>query len=136
MKSFAQFIKLKEEEKPNHIGSLEDELGINPEDFEKVPQMGANFKLGGVSFNASPYQIIGYNKDSTGKVVSARVKLINDVANRTRKQVRDGERIPDHDVNQVYVVPIEKLNDLISNGLNAAGGGDMGGMGATGMGGM
>jgi hypothetical protein len=132
MKSFAQFIKLKEEEKPNHIGSLEDELGINPEDFEKVPQMGANFNLGGTSFNASPYKILGYNKDVTGKIVSARIQLVNDVANKTRKQVRDGERIPDHDVNQVFVIPIEKLNGFISNGLSPAGGGDMGG----GMGGM
>ena len=134
MKSFAQFIKLKEEESPNHIGSLEDEMGINPKDFEKIPQMGSNFKLGGVSFNTSPYEILSYNKDAKGKVVSAKIRLINDISNRTRKQVRDGERIPDHEDNQIYTIPIEKLNNLVSNGLSPAGGdaagADMSGMGA------
>lgn len=120
MKTFKQFLDLKEEEKPNHIGSLEDELGINPDDFEKVPQMGANFNLGGNSFNASPYKILGYNKNSEGKVVSAKVQLINDPINKTRKQVRDGERVPDSPDNKIYTIPIEQLNGFISNGLMPA----------------
>jgi hypothetical protein len=134
MLSFKQFINLKEEEKPNHIGSLEDELGINPKDFEKVPQMGANFRLDGKSFSASPYKILDYVKNAEGKITHAKIQLINDPANKLRKQFSGNNRLPDNAVKQVFTVPINKLNDFISNGLSSNGGGDMG-MGMGGMGG-
>lgn len=124
--SFRSFMEL--EEKPtSHIDSLQDELGIRPEDFAKVPQMGANFNLGKTTFNASPYRILGYQYDAHGKKTSARIQLVNEPSNITRKQFkdRDGQqvRMPDKPDSRIYVVPIEKLNDLMTQGLSAAGAG-------------
>jgi hypothetical protein len=126
--TFRQFLELAEN--PSHIGSLEDELGINPEDFKKVPQVAANFKIGKSGYNMSPYEVVDYVKDNTGKITGAKVKLINDPMNRLRKKTVDGNRVPDRPDNQIYYVPIDQLNKLLSQGLDTAAGG---GAGATGM---
>lgn len=130
--SFRKFMEL--EQKPaDHISALQDELGIRPQDFEKSPLMGSNFSLGKTSFGTSPYKILGYVTDHTGKRTAAKIQLVNDPSNLTRKQFqdRDGQqvRMPDKPETRVFVVPIDKLNSLMTQGMSAQPGGDAGGMG-------
>lgn len=127
--SFREFLETVEK-LTSYLGALGDELGINPEDIAKVPQVASFFKMGGNTYNLSPYKIVGYEyKD--GKPVYAKVQIINDPSQKARKRwkqkhgkfVRADDLEPD---DKVHLIPIDKLEDLLSQGM-AAGAGGMGG---------
>lgn len=121
-KSFKTF--LEEEEKSSFIGSLEDELGITTDDLSKEPQIASFFSLGKVINNLGPYKILRFLKNEKGKVTHAVVLQINDkhIKNRQYKTVNDKIiKIANQEQDKTYVVPIEDLNDLLSQDFKPQG---------------
>jgi len=141
--SFRQFLEDQKPRPMNHLDALSDELGINIDDLEKIPQVLANFQVGGKACNLSAYQIMELIRDDNGDVTAARIKIIKDPGNRARKlfvKPRGKEswtkvKSDKDDDDDVYVVTIEKLNQMLTQGLDqmgAAGGGGLPGGGPMG----
>lgn len=135
-----------EDQKPkpvNHLDALSDELGIDVDDLEKIPQVLANFQVKGKAYSLSGYQIVELIKDDQGNVTAAKIKLIRDPAHAARKlfnkskttkkwvRVQDGPEEED-----TYTVSIDKLNKMLTQGMDQ-GGAAAGGMpGGSPMGGL
>ena len=115
-KSFKSF--LEEEEQKSYISSLQDELGISPEDMESEPQIASFFSLGGKFIdNIGSYKIIKFQRNEDGKITHAVVKQINDsnILNRRYKEKKDKIlRVDAPKENETFLVKIEDLDKLLS----------------------
>lgn len=128
--SFRSFLESEESKSP-HLDALQDELGIDPKEFQKSPKVASFFSLGKDMFSLSPYKIMNYQRDKNGNITHAVVKVINDPnIHRKRYKTSGGKNVgvPDyHDGNKTYLVPIKDLQGMMTQGLDQqqAGGGDM-----------
>jgi len=144
--SFRQFLEDQKPKAMNHLDALSDELGINVDDLEKIPQVLANFKVGGKAHSMSGYQVVDLIKDDQGNVTAAKIKLIVDPAQATKKlfakskTTKKWARVPEtDDEGETFTVSVDKLSQMLTQGMDSAGaaggagglpgGGPMGGMG-------
>lgn len=138
MISFYQFLEQQEEQedkedKVSYVSALEDELGINPEDFYKDPKYASFFSFGSNGVNLGIYKIIEFKRNSKGDVTHAVVEKNNDSAIKN-KNYYSGEKdifqIPSNkDNNKIFTVPIEDLESLMMQGSQQQPDSGMGGMG-------
>lgn len=123
--SFRRFLE-DEENRTAHLDALQDELGIDPKHLKDTPQVASFFSLGGDTFNLGSYKIIDYKYGQDGKPTHAVVKMIYDPNGNRRRYKNDGEdktRVQDYDDGKTYLVPIEDLQALMTQGLDQAGAG-------------
>lgn len=115
-KSFKTFLE-EEENKHPYLSSIEDELGINPADLEKEPQVASFFSFNKNIKNIGTYKVINFKRDSEGKITHATVKQINDknINNRQYQNI-DGEikRTEKDSKDKTFIVPIKDLDSLMS----------------------
>ena len=124
-KSFRKFLE-EEENKSPYLSSLEDELGLDPRDLEKEPQIASFFSIGGTTNNVSPYRILKFKSNENGKLTHAIVKKINDPAIKKRAyKDKDSEtvRVDDERSEETHIVPIEDLDKLMSQDFQPQQGG-------------
>lgn len=124
-KSFRKFVEEKEAQTP-YLNSLEDELGIDPRDLEKDPQMASFFSLGGDIRNLGLYRIVKIVRDDDGNPTHAVVKTMEDPSVRNRRYRGDGDdmkRIEGDGEEGTFVVPIEELDKLMSQDFQPPPGG-------------
>lgn len=115
-KSFRKFVEEKEASSP-HIDAMYDELGIDPKDLEKEPQIASFFQMGKEVRNIGPYKIVSFKRNDDGRITHAVVKRFDDrgIQNR-RYRDEDGGMVrmnKDNDSERM-VVPIEDLDKLMS----------------------
>jgi hypothetical protein len=124
-KSFRKFLEEEEKRSP-YLSSLEDELGLDPSDMEKEPQIASFFSMGGITNNVGSYKILKFNRNEKGDVTHAVVKKINDPAikKRTYKD-KEGEavRLDDEQDEETFIVPVEDLDKLLSQDFQPQQGG-------------
>lgn len=112
-KSFKAFL----EEKTPYMSSIEDELGVDPRDLEKEPQIGSFFSLGKNINNIGTYKILKFQRNQDGKITHAIVKQNNDPAIQNR-QYKDKEgnvvRVEKEKEDQTFIIPVEDLDKLMS----------------------
>lgn len=127
-KSFRKFIEEKESQSP-HIDAMQDELGIDPRDLEKEPQVAAFFGMGKEIRNIGPYKVVSLKRDDDGKITHAVVKRFDDraIINR-RYRDEDGKmtRMKNDYESERMVIPVEELDKLLSQDFqppDQAGGG-------------
>ncbi len=129
-KSFLKFIEEKESQSP-HIDAIQDELGIDPRDLEKEPQVAAFFGMGKEIRNIGPYKVVSLKRDDEGRITHAVVKRFDDraILNRRYRDEDGGPVRMDKDYeSDRMVVPIEDLDKLMSQDFqppDQAGGGIM-----------
>lgn len=115
-KSFRKFVEEKEASSP-HIDAMQDELGIDPRDLEKEPQVASFFAMGKEVRNIGPYRIISLKRDDDGKITHAVVRRYDEPSAKSRRyRDEDGVmvRINRNDDSERMVVPIEDLDKLMS----------------------
>lgn len=130
--SFKQFMELTAEKPATHLDVLRDELGINPEVLSQIPQMLANFKMGGDSYNIGSYKIVGFDRDDDGQITSVKISFTHDpvqsITHKRKYKTVDGKQVeaPDNDPDTgIKVIPIKLFNKMMTQGLDQPGG-DMG----------
>ena len=115
-KSFREFVEEKEASSP-HIDAMQDELGIDPRDLEKEPQVAAFFAMGKEVRNIGPYRIVSFKRDDDGRITHAVVRRYDDRGIQSRRY-RDEEggmiRMDKDDDSERMVVPIGNLDKLMS----------------------
>lgn len=112
------------------MASLEDEMGIDPRDLEKEPQIGSFFSFGKIASNIGPYKVVKFKRNEDGEITHAIVKQINDpIINSRKYKDKDGNitKVDDEKGDKTFIVPIEDLDKLMSQDFQSAPGG-MGGM--------
>ena len=125
--SFRNFLAKEEES----FFSGMSKIGINKDDYKKMPQYSSFFSFGKDPVNFGSYSILDYKKNEDGKITHVLVKQINDPtvsSFKFDKNHPDGERNRDNK-DQKFLVPIEDLEKLLTQGQNQqapAPGGDMG----------
>ena len=125
--SFKYF--LESEEQSGHLSALANDLGIEPEDMEGQPFVGSFFSLGKDAYNLSAYQVVDFKRDSSGKPTHAVIKLMSGGGRKRYKKKGDKMlRVDDSPNDKTYLVSIDKLQDLMTQGLQQMGppGGEMG----------
>jgi hypothetical protein len=117
--NFRQFI----EEDGGYTDKLQDELGIDPDTVGDTPQWVANVGWGNLSYNGMTYKF-KYIKDSSGKIAGAMVKPV-DIGRAYTD--RDGKKVKvdTGDYSEKFV-PIDVLNNMMSQGLQQPASPDMG----------
>lgn len=128
--SFRDFLEEEENKaaKTSHFDALADEFGIDPEHLKNDPKVASFFSLGGDTYNLGAYEILDYKYGPNGKPTHALVRMTNQNDNRRRykKDSKYGNvRIPDAEDNKTYLVPIEDLQDLMTQGMGGAAAGGM-----------
>lgn len=124
-KSFRKFVEDKEAAAP-YLNSLEDELGIDPKDLGKDPQMASFYSLGGETKNIGLYRIVRIIRDDDGNPTHAVVKTIEDGSVKNRRYRGDGEdmkRMDGEAEERTLVVPIDELDKLMSQDFQPQPGG-------------
>jgi hypothetical protein len=124
MISFYKFLEQQEEDdqekdKTSYVSALEDELGINPEDFYKDPKYASFFSLGSNGVNLGIYKIIEFKRNSKGDVTHAVVAKNNDKAIKNKSYYsteKDIFQVPSNKENRTFIVPIEELESLMMQG--------------------
>lgn len=115
-KSFRKFVEEREASSP-HIDALEDEIGIDPRDLEKEPQIASFFSLGNKVRNIGPFRVVSLKRDDSGRVTHAVIRRFDDRAIKNRGyRNSDGGLVRtkrDEDADRL-VVPIEDLDKLMS----------------------
>lgn len=128
-KSFSKFVEEREAEdkaRIPYLNSLEDELGIDPRDLEKDPQMASFYSLGGDTKNIGLYRIVKIMRDENGEPTHAVVKTMEDASFKSRTYRGDGDgmkRVDGEGEEKTIVVPIEELDKLMSQDLQPPPGG-------------
>ena len=112
--SFRDF--LESEELTGHLAALSSNLDIDPEDLKDQPFVGSFMNFGKNTWNLSGYQVVDFKYDSNGKPTHAVLKLLDSLGRRKfskkgNKQLRVNDD-PNND--KTYIVPIEKLEDLMT----------------------
>lgn len=126
-KSFRKFIE-EEEKGSRYISSLEDELGIDPKDLEKEPQIASFFSIGGITRNLGPYRIIKFKRNSDGEITHAVVSVSRDTTIKNRSYKDEEGRLSringDRKEDKQFIVPIEDLDKLLSQDFQPPSGGE------------
>lgn len=114
-KSFKNFLE-EEENKSPYISSLEDEMGIDPRDIEKEPQVSSFFSLGGFTSNIGPYRIVRFKRNDDGRITHALVRRISDdsIRNRNYKDKEGKFTKTERPEEETFIVPVEDLDKLLS----------------------
>jgi len=111
------------EKKQNYLTGIQDELGIDPESVEKTGGWAANVSLKKISYNGINYTINRVVKDN-GDVKGAYISPINvgSTTQRAYLNTKAGNlRSPDSSVSEKEIfIPADKLNALLSQGIQAA----------------
>lgn len=118
-KSFRKFVEDKEASAP-HLDALEDEMGIDPRDLEKEPMIGSFFAMGDEVRNIGPYKVLGFKRDSSGKITHAVVKRFDDRGIKNRRyRDEDGNmtRMKAPENQERLVIPVGELDGLLSQSL-------------------
>jgi len=110
---FREFIK---KEESSYFDSLYDQLGINPEDYKKEPQIASFFSLGSTTVNIGPYQILDYKKNENGEITHVLVKQINDPKIHNVKY-RDDKKVKDN-VDKKFLIPFADFQKLLLQSQN------------------
>ena len=129
-KSFRKFLEEKEASSP-HIDAMQDELGIDPRDLEKEPQVAAFFSMGKEVRNIGPYRVVSFKRNDEGKITHAVVRRFDDRGIQSRRyRDEDGGmvRMNKNDDSERMVVPIEELDKLMSQDFQPPPGAESGGM--------
>lgn len=115
-KSFRKFVEDKEASSP-HINAMQDELGIDPRDLEKEPQVASFFAMGKEIRNIGPYRIMSLKRDDNGNITHAVVRRFDDrgIINRRYRDEEGSMMRMKKDANsERMLVPIEDLDKLMS----------------------
>lgn len=123
-KSFRKF--LEEEEKSPYLSALQDELGLDPGDLEKEPQIASFFSMGGITNNLGSYKIVKFKRNDEGKITHAMVRKINDPVMKKRiYKDKEGEtvRVDKEEEEKTFIVPIGDLDKLLSQDFQPQPGG-------------
>jgi predicted peptidase len=115
-KSFKTFLK-EEENKHPFISSLEDELGIPPDELDTEPQVASFFSFDKNINNLGTYKIINFKTNEKGEKTHAIVKQINDKKIKNRQyQDKNGNliRVEKPSEDKTFIVPIKDLDKLMS----------------------
>lgn len=114
--------------KPSLLGVLDRELGIDPKQFLGPRLWVGDLSIGNRRIPGGMYQIIKYNYDNDGNVISAVVRLsdIKGVKNRQYRSTKKGMKPTDSEANKPFVVSIEDLDKLMTQGMGAGGDTGMG----------
>lgn len=140
MISFYEFLEQQEGEEDkekdtlSYVSALEDELGINPDDFYKDPKYASFFSLGSNGVNLGVYKVVEFKRNSEGDITHAVVIRNNDKAIKNKSYYsneKDVFQVPSiKQANKTFIVPIEELEGLMMQGnQQQSPAGDMGGMG-------
>lgn len=117
-KSFRKFVEERDKETSSpHLDSLGDEMGIDPRDLEKEPQVGSFFSMGGETRNVGPYRVLRFKRNDEGEVTHAVVKRFGGPGIRNRRyKDYDGQmkRVETEDEDKTFIVPIEDIDKLMS----------------------
>ena len=115
VKSFRKFV----EDSENHplMTSLDDILGIDPEDMKKEPQIASFFKIS-QGTNLGSYKIVRYQRNSEGKITHAVIKPIH--ADKIYKDKEGSpKRIPKEQMDSgEKLVPIKDLDVLMGQNFS------------------
>lgn len=113
---------MERQEQQDYLDVLSSEFGIEPENIAKIPQVASFIALGD-TFNLTPYEITGIDRDETGNVKGVRVKVMHDAAGVTRKRYSkksngqyvqvDDDKEPD---DQEHFVPINDILKMLTQG--------------------
>lgn len=127
---FRQFVELQEKQ-PNYLDAIQDELGIDPKALEKNPGWAANVSIGNLSYNGIMYKIVNLTYKH-GNITGAVIQPMNiPGVNSQRSYLKHGDKqikMPDSDVStQVSYISIDKLNDMLTQGMQPVAGGAPGG---------
>lgn len=125
--SFRDFLHKEENKaaKTSHLDALSKEFGIDPEHLIGDPKVASFFSLGGDAYNLGGFEIVDYKYGPNGKPSHAVVKMsnTNDIRRRYKTDSKYGKvQIPDEPDDKTYLVPIEDLQDLMTQGMGGAGG--------------
>lgn len=116
VKSFRKFVEEKEISSP-HIDAMQDELGIDPRDLEKEPQVASFFAMGKEVRNIGPYKIVSFKRNNNGKITHAVVQRFDDQG-ITNRRYKDEEgsmmRMKKNNESERMLVPIQDLDKLMS----------------------
>jgi hypothetical protein len=110
---------MEEKEQDTLVSSLEDTLGINPEDLKYEPQLATFFKIASHGTNLGSYKILHFKRNQNGKITHAILRPLNmDKVYKDRdgsmKNIAGG-KMPHKDV----LVPIGELDTLMSQDFAA-----------------
>lgn len=113
--------------KPNIFSAMQDELGVDPSAAINTPNWAGNIAMGNVNYNGITYKIVKVVKNGTqvtGAMIQpiqvqgvksqrAYTKTPEGMMKRPDSSVSTGERF----------VPINVLNQIMTQGMQAGGGG-------------
>lgn len=114
-KSFRKFVE--ESENSPFIDSMQDVLGISPEDLRKEPQLATFFKMT-KGTNLGTYKIVEFKRDREGKITHAVVRPMSSDKNYKDE---DGKLkiVPGPDSGD-KLVAVKDLDGLLSQDLNSS----------------
>lgn len=110
---------MEDKEEETLMSSLEDMLGINPEDLRSEPQLATFFKIASHGTNLGSYKIMQFKRNEDGKITHAILRPIS--AQKVYKDKGDSMKkmpsgsMPSGDV----LVPVGELNALMSQDFAA-----------------
>jgi hypothetical protein len=111
--SFRDFIET--EELSGHLAALANNLGIPDEEMEKMPFVGSFMNLGKNTWNLSAYEIVDFKRDSSGKPTHAVIRLLPSLSRKQFKKMGDKQvRVDDNGDNKTFIVPIDKVQDVMT----------------------
>ena len=116
-KSFRQFIE--DSDKSPLLSSMEDMLGIRPEDIKKEPLIGTFFKLG-KGTNLGSYRVLEFKRNSEGKITHALVQTLS--MDKTYKDDEEGylNRVPNKNAEgATRLVAIGDLDKLMGQDFSS-----------------
>lgn len=112
---------LERQEQQDYLDVLSSEFGIEPEQLSKIPQVASFIGLGD-TYNLTPYQITGIERDANGQVSGVKVKVMHDAASSTRKRYvnKDGNYVQVDDDkepdDQEHLIPINDILKMLTQG--------------------
>lgn len=114
-KSFGKF--LEEKGQAPFINSIEDILGINPDDLSNEPQLATFFRMS-KGTNLGSYKIVRFKRNSEGKITHAVVRPMD--SDKTYKDEKGKIKIVPNPDSGDKLVPIDALDGLLSQDLKAS----------------
>lgn len=111
-KSFRKFME--ESEDSPFIDSMQDMLGISPEDLKKEPQLATFFKMT-KGTNLGAYKIVEFKRDRNGKITHAVVRPMD--SDKTYKDEGGKLKIVPGQDSGDKLVPVGDLDGLLSQDL-------------------
>lgn len=108
---------MENEEAETLVSSMQDILGINPEDLKNEPQIATFFKMGPNGTNMGSYKVVQFKRNENGQITHALVRPISvdKVYKDGGPKKLDSSNAPKGD----FLVPIGELNKLLSQDFAA-----------------